>query len=70
MKLRKCFCGGIPKHYPLDFSDVFNDELSHIECGKCGLSTVTYWNGNRAMQNWNFLQREKNKLHITAIKQH
>lgn len=59
MKLRKCICGGKPKHYPLDYDDVYNDELSHIECSDCGLTTLSHWNGNKAMQMWNRLQREK-----------
>ena len=59
MRLRQCFCGGTPKHYPKDFPYADTVELSHIECEKCGYSTVSYWNGNRAMQNWNFLQRTK-----------
>jgi len=59
MKLRKCHCGGTPKHYPIDFPDVYNDELSHIQCDRCGLFTVSYWNGNWAMQNWNYIQRDK-----------
>lgn len=65
MKLRKCHCGGNPLHYPLDFQSAYNDELRHIECDNCGFSTVSYWNGNWAMRNWNFLQRQKLQFNYT-----
>jgi hypothetical protein len=59
MKLRKCICGTPPKHYPFDDSGAYADELSHIYYPKCDLSTMSFWSGNKAMQSWNLIIREK-----------
>jgi hypothetical protein len=58
MKLRKCHCGGAPKMFPKDFlEDFFGDENRHVICDSCGYETLSYCNGNRAQQAWNYLQQ-------------